>query len=137
MEKIKWTRVLWGGLVAGVVVNAFILFPVLAVFGPPISLEGSETTTVAVLMAALAFLMTIPVTWLYASIRPRYGAGMKTAALSGIVLGLLFCLFQMIAWILASRPIPPMVLATSAAITFVSLFVAALLGAWIYDKPSS
>lgn len=137
VEKIKRTRVFFGGLVAGAVVFAFILFPVLAVYGPPFAMAGSETTTLGALLLVMTFLVSVQVTWLYAEIRSRYGAGIKTAALAGIVMGLLFCLFQFIAWILASRPIPAMVVASGAALTFASLLVAAVLGAWIYDKPTN
>jgi len=137
VEKVKWTRVLWGGLLAGFVINAFVLIPSLAVMHLSPDWTGPSMLAAAGFLAILVFLITSLITGFYATLRPRYGAGIRTAALTGVVSGLLFCLFQFLAWVLASRPIPVMVVATSGAVTFAALLIATLLGAWVYEKPAA
>lgn len=137
MGKIRWTRVLLGGLVAGFVINVFFLGPGLGAAHLPWGLAPREIVVVTVLMVVLVFLVTILVTWLYAALRSRYGPGLRTAAMAGVVSGLLLGLFQYVGWVLTLRLIPARVWATNAAITFVALVIATLLGAWVYEKPSS
>jgi hypothetical protein len=137
MGKINWTRVLFGGLVAGFVINVFFLGPGLGALHLSLGWARQETVAVAVLMVVLVFLVTILVTWLYAAIRSRYGSGLRTAAMAGVASGLLLGIFQYAGWILTSRQIPARMWATNAVITFVALVIATLLGAWVYEKPSS
>ena len=137
MGKIRWTRVLLGGLVAGFVINVFFLGPSLGAAHLPWGLAPREIVVVTVLMVVLVFLVTILVTWLYAALRSRYGPGLRTAAMAGVVSGLLLGLFQYVGWVLTLRLIPARVWATIIAITFAALVIATLLGAWVYEKPSS
>ncbi|MGD0228077.1 MAG: hypothetical protein ABSF71_37715 [Terriglobia bacterium] len=137
MGKIRWTRVLLGGLVAGFVINVFFLGPGLGAAHLPWGLAPREIVVVTVLMVVLVFLVTILVTWLYAALRSRYGPGLRTAAMAGVVSGLLLGLFQYVGWVLTLRLIPARVWATIIAITFAALVIATLLGAWVYEKPSS
>jgi len=139
--KINWTRVLIGGLVAGVVGNvlwfaAWVLFErpglsaALLALGRPLQ----ETVAANVLLVVMTFLVGILMVWLYAAIRPRYGPGPKTAAVAGVAAGLLFGVFPDIGWGLTLRLIPARVWATDAVITFVGLVIATLLGAWVYKE---
>ena len=141
MGKINWTRVLIGGLVAGVVGNvlwfaAWWLFQrsrvsaVLLALGRPLH----ETVAANVLLVVMTFVMGILVVWLYAAIRPRYGPGPKTAALAGVAAGLLCGVFPDIGWGLTLRLIPGRVWGTDAVVTFVGLVIATLLGAWVYKE---
>lgn len=104
MGKINLQRVIVGGLVAGVVLNVvdFILWGVvmkddmtaaMAALGkPPIS------DSMVMWFVALDFLYGIFLIWLYAAIRPRFGAGPRTAVIAGVAawvgLGLLYTLGQ-------------------------------------------
>ena len=141
MGKINWTRVLIGGLVAGVVMNV-LWFAAWWLFGRPglsAALEAlgrrlQETVAAAVLMIVLTFVMGIVVIWLYAAIRPRYGPGPRTAAMAGVAAGLLLGVFPDIGWGLTLRLIPASVWATDAVITFVVVVIATLLGAWVYKE---
>ena len=137
MEKINWARVVYTGMLTGLVMNVFFLGGCLSALHLTLAWSRQQSWVMGGLMAFLIFLATILEIGFYAAIRPRYGAGPWTAAMTGVGLGFLFCLFQFITWILTARPIPPMVLATSAAIASVILVIAALLGAWIYEKPAS
>jgi hypothetical protein len=141
MGKVNWTRVFIGGLIAGVVINvlcfaawwSFIrpgLIATLQALGQP----AQETVSATVLMVVLFFLMGILAIWLYAAIRPRYGAGPGTAALAGLAAGLMFGVFPDIGWGLTLRLIPGRVWAMDAVVTLVVMVIATLLGAWVYKE---
>jgi hypothetical protein len=134
--KINGTRVLIGGLVAGVVINvlqfaAWALFErriwsaALEALGHPLK----ETFGTNVLWVVLAFLLGILFVWLYAAIRPRCGAGPRTAAVAGVAAGVLL-LIPDIGWGSMLRLIPARVWAIDAVGTLVTAVVATLLGAW-------
>jgi hypothetical protein len=138
--KINWTRVLIGGLVAGVVINV-LSFAAWAIFvrrdlsaaldalGQPLQ----ETVGTSVLMVVLGFVAGILLIWLYAAIRPRYGAGPGTAALAGVAAGVLLVIPN-IGWGSMIRAIPAGVWAIDAVDTLVVSVVATLLGAWVYKE---
>ena len=141
MGKIKWIRVLIGGLVAGVVINV-LQFAAWALFVRPglsAALEAlgrplQESAGTNVLWCVCGFVVGILLIWLYAAIRPRYGAGPRTAALAGIAAGLLLGLIPDIAWGSMLRLIPARVWAIDAVDTLVIAVVATLLGAWVYKE---
>jgi len=88
MGKINWTRVILGGLVAGLIINVFesVLNGVILAkdMETAISALGRQMGYDALAMfIAWGFLVGIFAIWLYAAIRPRYGAGPKTAACAG------------------------------------------------------
>jgi hypothetical protein len=86
MYKINWGRVVLCGLGAGLAWSALSL-PILVVFGralieaaPPGPLLGTDRAAAGFALNAVAGIWAI---WLYAAIRPRYGAGPRTAAIGG------------------------------------------------------
>src|SRR5260370_33916652 len=88
MGKINWTRVILGGLAAGLIINVFesVLNGMILAkdMEAAISALGRQMGGGALAMfIAWGFLVGIFAVWLYAAIRPRYGAGPKTAAGSG------------------------------------------------------
>ncbi|MEP7338827.1 MAG: hypothetical protein ABI977_13920 [Acidobacteriota bacterium] len=93
MAKINVGRVLLGGLLAGVVLNIgeFILNGVLLAdamkkdfekLGLP---DPGTNTTFLIRVTSITFLLGIGLVYLYAAIRPRFGAGAKTAACAGVI----------------------------------------------------
>jgi hypothetical protein len=96
MSKINLSRMLLGGLLAGLIMNVGeailhagflgdeteILYQTLRV--PPPS-PGINTA----ILIAMTFLLGITGIWLYAAIRPRFGAGPRTALLAGIAVWIL------------------------------------------------
>jgi hypothetical protein len=104
MGKINLKGVIIGGLVAGVVLNIidYILFGVVlkddmaaamqAINKPPMA------SNVILWFVFLDFLYGIFLVWLYAAIRPRFGAGPGTAIKAGliswVVSGLFHALFE-------------------------------------------
>lgn len=91
MGKINVGRVLIGGLVAGVVLNLgeFVLNEV--ILGQAMKDEFSRLslpqpdTTFIIRATGMTFLLGIAIVYLYAAIRPRFGAGMKAAACAGLI----------------------------------------------------
>jgi hypothetical protein len=141
MGKINCTRVLIGGLIAGVVLNVLwfaawgpLVMPGLRAALLALGHPMQETVGTTVLMVVLGFLMGIVLIWLYAAIRPRYGAGPGTAALAGLAAGLLMGVFPDIAWGLTLRLIPASVWVADAVISLVAIVIATVLGAWVYKE---
>ncbi len=144
MGKINWTRVLIGGLIAGAVASVLwfaawglLIRPSLGAALEALGRPLHETVSATVLMVVLNFLVMILVIWLYAAIRPRYGAGPRTAALAGAAAGLLVGVFPDIGWGMTLRLIPARVWATDAVASLVVIVIAALVGAWAYKEQSA
>jgi hypothetical protein len=96
MHQINLGRVLLGGLVAGLVMN----ISEAALHGGMLGQDALELfrsrnvpdTAHPVQMIALiaaTFIIGIIAVWLYAAIRPRYGAGPKTAVIAGLAVWVL------------------------------------------------
>ena len=104
MGKINLKGVIIGGLVAGVVLNVvdFILFGVVLKDQMAAMLQAMGKPAMSSGMMAyftfLDFLYGIYLVWVYAAIRPRFGAGPGTAVKAGligwVVAGLFHALFE-------------------------------------------
>ena len=142
MGKINWTRVLTGGLLAGLVIN--IVEAVSArmyVEEMKMSLEAhglsmSESPLVMVFYVIYGFVWGIAAIWFYAAIRPRFGAGPKTAALSGVAFWIIGYLLPIIGWSTIGL-YSAWMLTYWSVIGLGEMIVATLLGAWIYKEGDS
>ena len=139
MEKINIGRVMLGGLLAGLVLNVgeFLLNePILgkqwaaameALNRPPIS--GGAIGWFVV----MSFVLGITMVWLYAAIRPRYGAGPKTAICAGLTVWFFIWL-----WGFGGTVVMGLYPTKLVVITVVwGLFevpLASLAGAWLYKE---
>mgnify|MGYP001480116582 CR=1 FL=1 len=140
MAKINWGRVVLGGFVFVVVFNvlwisAWILFlksqwmSALAAMGRtfPQTLEG------LVLWFLLTLVGGIFAIWLYAAIRPHYGAGPKTAAYAGFALWLISGLGPAL-WFGHILSLPSELVTITGVTGLVADVVATVLGAWPYKE---
>lgn len=90
MGKINWGRVVLGGLLAGVVLNVYdwLLNGVILMNDWNTALQalgkGQMGGGMVVWFVVCDFLIGLWTLWLYAAIRPRYGAGPKTALIAGL-----------------------------------------------------
>jgi hypothetical protein len=140
MGKINWTRVFLGGLLAGVVLNvlgfaAWAIYlgnawrPEMEALGHPVH----ESAGLIVFSIVFYFVVGILAIWLYAAIRPRCGAGPKTAVLAGFA-------FWILGGLLPAISLGPLGLFSASVIALDSLtylvivVVGTLLGAWIYKE---
>lgn len=92
MGQINWTRVLLGGLVAGLIINigesvlnGFLLADAWASEMRALNRPEFSGGQIGQFMV-IGFLTGIAGVWLYAAIRPRYGAGPKTALCAAMAL---------------------------------------------------
>jgi hypothetical protein len=139
MGKINMQKVIVGGLIAGVVLNVIdtILYGVVLkdqLAAAMAALNKPATTNAQIpWFVFLDFVAGVFLVWLYAAIRPRFGAGPGTAAKAGIAgwfaASLLVTLFM---WPMALMPHNLMILTTLVAL--VQWPLAVVVGAKFYTE---
>lgn len=145
MGRINWSRVLLGGLVAGVVINiseiilnGFVLAADFEQAMANLGLTGEPEGPALAVWIVYGFIVGIAAVWLYAAIRPRFGPGPGTAVRAALVVWLLAYLLSSTAMVnmglFAAR-----LVAIGAAWGLVEVIIATLLGAWLYreERPAS
>jgi hypothetical protein len=141
MGKINWTKVILGGLVAGLIINIFeyVLNGVVLAkdMEAAISALGRQMGGGALAMFIVwGFLVGIFAIWLYAAIRPRYGAGPKTALCAGAtVWGIGYLLASVTP--LALHLFPRRLMAIGLAVGLVEVLVGTVAGAWLYREQAA
>ena len=141
MGKINWNRVILGGLVAGIIINIFEFalhgFVLAKDMDAAVRALGREVGGRELLMFLVwGFLVGIFAVWLYAAIRPRYGAGPKTALCAGAAVwgpGYLLAAVTPIALHLFPRHI----MAIGLAVGLAEVLVGTVAGAWLYREPTA
>lgn len=140
MAHTNKSRVLLGGLLAGVVINIFEFITngviLKADWGQAMQALGkapAPSGSAIAIYNVWGFLAGIAAVWIYAAIRPRYGAGPGTAVRAGIVTwGLAVVLAN-----LANYPsglYPTRLLVITALVAFFEMIIAAVAGAWLYKE---
>ena len=142
MGQINWGRVIGGGLLAGLIMN----IGEAALHGGMLGQDGVElfrrygVSDVAapwqmIALIGMTFVLGVVAVWLYAAIRPRYGAGPGTAICAGLAV-----------WVLAhvwsgvylgagfTGLIPPKLAWLPVAWGLVEAPLATLAGAWLYKE---
>ncbi|MEJ2111897.1 MAG: hypothetical protein P8Z37_18700 [Acidobacteriota bacterium] len=128
MGKTNWGRWVLGGLVAAIVLN-IIYYVILGISGDTPGVVWFRFYSIPTGLTSV---------WLYSAIRPRYGAGPKTAILAGSVIGML-CGFT---YVVSGFAFPARtVLASGLSFAMMAFFtvtamyvVATLAGAWVYKE---
>jgi hypothetical protein len=141
MGKINWNRVILGGLVAGVIINIFEFALHGAVLAKDMDAAvralGREVGGGELLMFLVwGFLVGIFAVWLYAAIRPRYGAGPKTALCAGAAVWGLGYLLAAVGPI-ALHLFPRHIIAIGLAVGLVEVLVGTVAGAWLYREATA
>jgi hypothetical protein len=141
MGKTNWVRVFLGGVLAGIVLivlemiaNRIYLGKVWAPVLENLNLQGS----IGLLIVGLIMWIVLGIlsVWLYSAIRPRYGAGVKTAVIAGVFIWVVRELFPDIefgSWGLY----PANLVVADGATTLVTCIVGTIIGAWIYKEHHS
>jgi len=138
MGSINWGRVILGGLVAAIVINIgeFLLNTLLVAEqweATLAELGKSMADQNMVVWVVFSLLQGLFCVWFYAAIRPRYGAGPKTAACAGIAVWFASSfLFAVAMWNIGLFPTG--LLATTAIWALVELPIATIAGAWLYRE---
>jgi hypothetical protein len=137
VPRINWGRVLLCGLVAGLVWT--VLSSVVTVFaGQGFSAAVPGNRLAAPNGGLMMFLLVVNLVegvwamWLYAAIRPRYGAGPKTAVIAGlswwVISSLIDATWGSFGFVPARALLGPM------AASLPAIILAALSGAWCYKE---
>lgn len=141
MASINTGKVITGGLLAGLVMNildfannTLVLGKDFAANATRLGLDpaGMESTTAIATFVVVDFLIGILIVWTYAAIRPRFGAGPKTAIMAGLVpfLAITFILLGF-----TNLGMFPMALfVKGTVIALVITCVGAVAGAWAYKE---
>ena len=139
MGRINLGRVVIGGLLAGLIINIgeFILNGVLLAEQMAAAMAALNKPPVDERMimwfVLFGFGLGCMLVWTYAAIRPRFGAGVKTAVCaSALVWGLAYLYPNLFMYILDIFPRGMTVMATLWGLA--ELIVAGVAGAWAYTE---
>lgn len=139
---INTSKVLVGGLAAGVVMNVmgFLINGVLlgqrmtdelVAAAPTLQGKGMDSMTLTGRVIT-QFVVGILLVWLYAAMRPRFGPGMKTAAFAALVIWLCGFLFYL-DWLYLGLMSVGLYAMVSCAMA-VSLLISAWVGGMLYKE---
>ena len=141
MSKINVGRVVLGGLIAGVVLNigegvlnTVVLADAMKQDFARLGLgDPGANTTFLIRVTSITFLLGIAVVYLYAAIRPRFGAGWKTAACAGVIAWFFVYLYAGYVYLaMGIGSAKPYLIGLVWGI--VQYAVAAIAGAWLYKE---
>jgi len=139
MTKINFARVLLGGLVAGLVLNlGDWLFheplmgeqwkAAMAAYNMPM-----PGTSAIIWFVIMDFIIAIALVWLYAAMRPRFGAGVRTAVVAGLTVWFFGWLVHM-GGLMAMGIYPQSLLMITLVWGFFLMPIVAIVGAWLYKE---
>ncbi len=139
MGNINLTRVLLGGLLAGVVFNVGegILNELILTGDWEAAMQALQLPMVGgviqgVLFLVLGFVLGIVAVCIYASIRPRFGAGVKTAVIAGLTVWVLIYIGFGFPFLVGVFPMK--LFWISAVWGLVEVPLATVAGAWVYKE---
>jgi hypothetical protein len=140
MGKINWGRVVLGGLLAGVVLNIvdWLFYGVmmkqeLAAAMQALGKQPGAMDSLVPLFVTLDFVSGIALLWVYAAIRPRFGAGAKTAVIAGVAVWFFVGLLHA----LGEGPMglfPQKIYTVGTIVALVQYAVAGAVGAYVYKE---
>ena len=136
---INTTRLIFGGLVAGVIMNAVSLLSAGLYVPEMMELLNSRDIQPPggvfpmVVYLLMRFVWGFVAVWLYVAARPRFGPGPKTALLIGFVFWLGGVFLAVVSYGMMGM-FPIGMLIQWAAITFVGILASTYVGAWIYRE---
>jgi hypothetical protein len=136
--KINWSRVILCGLLAGIVLNVFDG----AVYGKLLAADVEAmmralgkpplAKSAMVWFITCDFLLGIVLLWFYAAIRPRFGAGPRTAVIAGVAMWVVIGTLS-----LSQAPMdlyPSRFYSIGLPVALVQYVLAALAGAGFYQE---
>jgi hypothetical protein len=139
MSRINVGRVILGGLLAGLVVNVSetILNVVVVASSMEAALHERNLPPLGIQpiigFVVMAFLLGIATVWLYAAIRPRFGAGAGTAVIAGVAVWFFAYLYSGVGTTLMSF-LPAGLMTLTLAWGSRRDVLGALAGAWVYRE---
>jgi hypothetical protein len=141
MGRINAARVVLGGLIAGLVINVseFVLNAVMLEDQMNAAVQRMNLPPVAGaaigVFVVMGFALGIATVWLYGAIRPRYGAGAKTALCAGAAVWFFAYVYPSVG-MTAMGMFSGSVMALGVIWGLAELLVASVAGAWVYTEAS-
>lgn len=139
MGKVNLGRVILGGLLAGLVINISEAILNTVVVGAQMeellkarNLPAIGGSSIAVFVF-LGFLLGIVTIWLYAAIRPRYGAGPGAAVMAALMVFFLAYIYPAAFMTVIGFMSSSMMLIT-VGWGLVEIIIASVAGAWVYQE---
>ena len=143
MGKINVGRVIIAGLVAGIVADilGYLVDGVLLAHqwadGMKALGRGGFTFNQVIWFNLLGLIGGIVLIWMYAAIRPRFGAGVKTAVWAGLAFWLIGVLIPNVSFMCVSSLFPHRLTALTTLGGVVEIVVGAIAGAALYKESAS
>jgi hypothetical protein len=142
MGKINTGRVIIGGLVAGIVGDIFG-YLVDGLWLAPQWNDGMKALGRTEIGASqilwfnvIGLVLGIATIWIYAGIRPRFGAGPKTAVLAGLAVWIVGALLPNFSSMWVSGLFSHSLTVMTTAGALVATLIAAVAGAAVYKEPA-
>ena len=139
MRGINLRRVILGGFVAGLVANAFdfvitsyLMAAEFAAMLARLDVGESATQSWIWVFAVADFIWGFLLVFTYAAVRPRFGAGPRTAIISGVLLWSAFAIAVLILMAIGLHTLASYV--KSSALYLLSALVSSLAGAALYKE---
>jgi hypothetical protein len=140
--RMNWYRIILGGLIAGMVINAIDYFLRTIVLQPGLEAVRKAFSTPPeamgasfAMLAICSFLTGTAAVWLYAAIVPRFGAGRKavlSATLAVWIPGYCAALVPPF----AARMLPAGIVFPMMAVGFLEVCLGVAIGGWLYRDHS-
>lgn len=139
MTRINFNRVLIGGLLAGLILSigdTILNHPLLGeqwkAAMDTLGKTSPDSGAVAWFII-MDFIVGVAMVWLYAAIRPRFGAGPRTAVVTGLIVWFFASLWNS-GSLMAMETFPAKLLMTGIIWGFFQFPLAATAGAWLYKE---
>jgi len=145
MDRINWGRVIAGGLLAGLVMNIsqFVLHAiVLGADGQQLVAEWKKIglftadpdPAMLIWLVLITFGLGLLAVWTYAAIRPRFGAGPRTAICAGFAVWAMSYFYAAVYVYAAVVVMPPKLVWVPAVWSAIEVPLATMAGAWLYKE---
>ena len=139
MGKINVARVIMGGLLAGLVVNFsesilnfFVVAKAMEDAFKAMNLPPMGGSTIAGFLV-MGFVLGIVTVWLYAAIRPRFGASIQTAVVAGLAVWFFAYLYPGIGLGLIGM-MPTQLNVITLVWGLAEIVIGSIAGAWVYTE---
>jgi hypothetical protein len=142
MTPVNWSRILLGGLLAGLIMNASeaalhggVLGADAAALFRSLNVPDSPNPIYLTALIVMTFVLGIAAVWLYAAMRPRFGPGAATAIRAGLAVWVLAHVWSGVyLWAGFAGAIPSKMALLPVAWGLVEAPLATVAGAWIYKE---
>ena len=138
MGKINVARVILGGLLAGLIINIgetvlnlYVIADESTAVLQRLGLQFPGPHQIGIFVA-MTFVQGIILIFVYAGLRPRFGAGAKTAVIAALIIWIVGFMAAFADVVLGMTPAN--LLAIGGAWGLVETIVAAVAGAWLYKE---